>query len=136
MSKPKFKVGDRAGTRDGRTWRVREVSSAGTGVLLVTEKDVKPYESSWFAVDTLSKPRARTEAKIEPTDWTATFRDDRDPQDVRELKVEVKASTPEEAAAIAGLALRAELELHQQLDEAEHFKPGPLVQGVAPKPHA
>ena len=65
MSKPKFKVGDRAGTRDGRTWRVREVSSAGTGVLLETEKDVKPYESSWFAVDTLSKPRGRTEVKVE-----------------------------------------------------------------------
>lgn len=58
MSKPKFKVGDRAGTADGRTWTVREVSTVGHAVLLETEKDVKPYEASWFSVGSLTKRRA------------------------------------------------------------------------------
>lgn len=58
MTKPKFKVGDRVGTKDGRTWKVKQVNTESGALLLETEKDVKPYETTWFAGTTVKAARS------------------------------------------------------------------------------
>lgn len=56
QSKP-LQVGDRVGTKDGRTWTV--VQGGERAVFLETEAGVEPYETQWFSVENVERKRAR-----------------------------------------------------------------------------
>lgn len=57
MTAPKFKTGDKVKTADNRPGVVRQVNTGGNAAL-VDIGEGETFESSWFAVDSLTKGRA------------------------------------------------------------------------------